>query len=170
MGVAHALAVAAGARVVSFGDWSPRRPPEGGFVRQRCVLLGQNEAGRTSFSSPERCYAACGGFGGKGIGFAALSLSSARTSFSSPGRCYAACGGFGGKGIRTPGLLIANETLYQLSYTPEKESNLSIVSVWSQGRKKPPRARAAVFVSGLFAWVRRPIRRGVSRGFWRFVA
>ncbi len=26
--------------------------------------------------------------------------------------------GFGGKGIRTPGLLIANETLYQLSYTP----------------------------------------------------
>jgi hypothetical protein len=27
-------------------------------------------------------------------------------------------GGFGGKGIRTPDLLIANETLYQLSYTP----------------------------------------------------
>jgi hypothetical protein len=27
--------------------------------------------------------------------------------------------GTGGKGIRTPGLLIANETLYQLSYTPE---------------------------------------------------
>ena len=26
--------------------------------------------------------------------------------------------GFGGKGIRTPDLLIANETLYQLSYTP----------------------------------------------------
>jgi hypothetical protein len=26
----------------------------------------------------------------------------------------------GGKGIRTPGLLIANETLYQLSYTPAK--------------------------------------------------
>jgi hypothetical protein len=26
----------------------------------------------------------------------------------------------GGKGIRTPGLLIANETLYQLSYTPRK--------------------------------------------------
>ena len=28
--------------------------------------------------------------------------------------------GSGGKGIRTPGLLIANETLYQLSYTPGK--------------------------------------------------
>ncbi len=28
-------------------------------------------------------------------------------------------GSFGGKGIRTPDLLIANETLYQLSYTPE---------------------------------------------------
>ena len=27
--------------------------------------------------------------------------------------------GTGGKGIRTPGLLIANETLYQLSYTPD---------------------------------------------------
>jgi len=27
----------------------------------------------------------------------------------------------GGKGIRTPGLLIANETLYQLSYTPEEK-------------------------------------------------
>ena len=27
----------------------------------------------------------------------------------------------GGKGIRTPDLLIANETLYQLSYTPNIE-------------------------------------------------
>jgi hypothetical protein len=27
--------------------------------------------------------------------------------------------GSGGKGIRTPDLLIANETLYQLSYTPK---------------------------------------------------
>ncbi len=27
--------------------------------------------------------------------------------------------GSGGKGIRTPGLFIANEALYQLSYTPE---------------------------------------------------
>src|SRR6266403_6392581 len=30
--------------------------------------------------------------------------------------------GFGGKGIRTPDLLIANETLYQLSYTPVDSS------------------------------------------------
>jgi hypothetical protein len=29
----------------------------------------------------------------------------------------------GGKGIRTPGLLIANETLYQLSYTPVSYEN-----------------------------------------------
>ena len=28
----------------------------------------------------------------------------------------------GGKGIRTPGLLIANETLYQLSYTPKSST------------------------------------------------
>jgi hypothetical protein len=40
---------------------------------------------------------------------------------SSPERFQAAFGGFGGKGIRTPGLLIANETLYQLSYTPLRE-------------------------------------------------
>ena len=32
----------------------------------------------------------------------------------------------GGKGIRTPDLLIANETLYQLSYTPERGANLSM--------------------------------------------
>ena len=32
----------------------------------------------------------------------------------------------GGKGIRTPDLLIANETLYQLSYTPaEAENNIT---------------------------------------------
>src|SRR6476660_8126098 len=31
----------------------------------------------------------------------------------------------GGKGIRTPDLLIANETLYQLSYTPKEEQQLS---------------------------------------------
>jgi hypothetical protein len=43
--------------------------------------------------------------------------------------------GFGGKGIRTPDLLIANETLYQLSYTPEifekpplKVQNLDCIS------------------------------------------
>ena len=29
-------------------------------------------------------------------------------------------------GIRTPGLLIANETLYQLSYTPKSLSNKEI--------------------------------------------
>ena len=31
----------------------------------------------------------------------------------------------GGKGIRTPDLLIANETLYQLSYTPRMASKLA---------------------------------------------
>jgi len=31
----------------------------------------------------------------------------------------------GGKGIRTPDILIANETLYQLSYTPKEEQQLS---------------------------------------------
>jgi hypothetical protein len=39
-----------------------------------------------------------------------------------PGKCKFASSAkiCGGKGIRTPGLLIANETLYQLSYTPSK--------------------------------------------------
>ena len=32
----------------------------------------------------------------------------------------------GGKGIRTPGLLIANQPLYQLSYTPEFKRRLII--------------------------------------------
>ena len=32
--------------------------------------------------------------------------------------------GFGGKGIRTPDLLIANETLYQLSYTPQNRRKI----------------------------------------------
>ena len=31
----------------------------------------------------------------------------------------------GGKGIRTPNLLIANETLYQLSYTPKIDAKVS---------------------------------------------
>ena len=35
------------------------------------------------------------------------------------------CGICGGKGIRTPDLLIANETLYQLSYTPGKSQTIS---------------------------------------------
>ena len=34
----------------------------------------------------------------------------------------------GGKGIRTPGLLIANETLYQLSYTPETTENERLIT------------------------------------------
>ena len=37
-------------------------------------------------------------------------------------------GGGGGKGIRTPGLLIANETLYQLSYTPETTENKRLIT------------------------------------------
>ena len=75
--------------------------------------------------------AACAGFGGgKGIiaAFAAICESelrwegrhwratqSNRSSLPLTGRLWRFGGG---KGIRTPGLLIANETLYQLSYTP----------------------------------------------------
>src|SRR6516162_10707773 len=39
----------------------------------------------------------------------------------------------GGKGIRTPGLLIANETLYQLSYTPTLRG--PIISATPDGRQ-----------------------------------
>ena len=51
--------------------------------------------------------------GGKGIDLAALDPCFALELRSHPLT--------GGKGIRTPGLLIANETLYQLSYTPLRE-------------------------------------------------
>src|SRR6266567_1611501 len=46
----------------------------------------------------------------------------------------------GGKGIRTPGLLIANETLYQLSYTPKSYSNrhLGILSSRRFALDTPP--------------------------------
>ena len=36
----------------------------------------------------------------------------------------------GGKGIRTPDLLIANETLYQLSYTPTSLRPVDFVETW----------------------------------------
>ena len=35
----------------------------------------------------------------------------------------------GGKGIRTPGLLIANETLYQLSYTPVLLAKMALILI-----------------------------------------
>src|SRR5437867_8731755 len=43
----------------------------------------------------------------------------------------------GGKGIRTPGLLIANETLYQLSYTPTMACKLARPKISSSKRKDP---------------------------------
>ena len=48
--------------------------------------------------------------------------------------------GFGGKGIRTPDLLIANETLYQLSYTPEifGKSTLNVQNLVSVSTGTPP--------------------------------
>ena len=51
--------------------------------------------------------------------------------------------GFGGKGIRTPGLLIANETLYQLSYTPSTASeNYHDAKICQQG-KRPLKVQVA---------------------------
>src|SRR5207248_10393510 len=38
----------------------------------------------------------------------------------------------GGKGIRTPDLLIANETLYQLSYTPKRSANYRGETIFRQ--------------------------------------
>jgi hypothetical protein len=63
--------------------------------RSNCVLILREASSRLT--------ANCGG---KGIGCL-------RQPFRS--YCFQQSGG---KGIRTPGLLIANETLYQLSYTP----------------------------------------------------
>src|SRR5438876_8450087 len=44
----------------------------------------------------------------------------------------------GGKGIRTPDLLIANETLYQLSYTPENRRKI-ITSIAAFIKHCPPK-------------------------------
>src|SRR6202043_4259305 len=60
--------------------------------------------------------------------------------------------GFGGKGIRTPGLLIANETLYQLSYTPVWERVDSYIrrrffASWIWFQSKVQRARPDFKVS-----------------------
>ena len=49
-----------------------------------------------------------------------LTLANAALSAGLTGACIAAFLRNGGKGIRTPGLLIANETLYQLRYTPSE--------------------------------------------------
>jgi hypothetical protein len=43
----------------------------------------------------------------------------------------------GGKGIRTPGLLIANETLYQLSYTPANGMQTSTAKKFFQRATTP---------------------------------
>jgi hypothetical protein len=42
----------------------------------------------------------------------------------------------GGKGIRTPDLLIANETLYQLSYTPQRRANYRGKTIFRQANLK----------------------------------
>ncbi len=39
-------------------------------------------------------------------------------------------------GIRTPGLLIANETLYQLSYTPELIAGAKYALADGEGKQK----------------------------------
>src|SRR5438067_30951 len=51
--------------------------------------------------------------------------------------------GAGGKGIRTPGLFIANEALYQLSYTPENPRYLfgRAFPLWNQTRVRQAKMR-----------------------------
>jgi hypothetical protein len=62
--------------------------------------------------------------------------------------------GFGGKGIRTPGLLIANETLYQLSYTPrDGERKLSRCRNLSAREKTADNASAQQTEAGGQAYV-----------------
>ena len=52
--------------------------------------------------------------------------------------------GFGGKGIRTPDLLIANETLYQLSYTPATASENYHDEEILSAREKTPESASCV--------------------------
>ena len=51
-------------------------------------------------------------------------------------RLRQASGTTGGKGIRTPDLLIANETLYQLSYTPKRRANYRGETIFRQAIPK----------------------------------
>ena len=51
-------------------------------------------------------------------------------------RSFFGSGKTGGKGIRTPDLLIANETLYQLSYTPKRRGNYRGETIFRQAIPK----------------------------------
>ena len=69
-----------------------------------------------------------------------------------PAGCARTRSGFGGgKGIRTPDLLIANETLYQLSYTPTKnaqtDTRKSLAGLGADYRQKhrPSKAKFPAF-------------------------
>ena len=42
----------------------------------------------------------------------------------------------GGKGVRTPGLVIANDALYQLSYTPERNRGPSVAAALRNSRRR----------------------------------
>jgi hypothetical protein len=54
----------------------------------------------------------------------------------------------GGKGIRTPDLLIANETLYQLSYTPfALKRDYAIKENSSKGNNLPSQIESAELMS-----------------------
>jgi len=90
-----------------------------------CFALAKQGPVELRSSSPGEFQAAFGGFGGKGIDLAALDLCFALElrSSSPEGASSRRTANFGGKGIRTPGLLIANETLYQLSYTPARRGH-----------------------------------------------
>jgi hypothetical protein len=100
------------------------KPPDGGTggkgidlaALDPCFALELRSHPQKSFKPPD------GGTGGKGIDLAALDPCFALELRSHPQKSFKPPdGGTGGKGIRTPGLLIANETLYQLSYTPAKK-------------------------------------------------
>ena len=47
----------------------------------------------------------------------------------------------GGKGVRTPGLVIANDALYQLSYTPVSPWRLAVISEQTRRRQGNSRNR-----------------------------
>ena len=68
----------------------------------------------------------------------------------------------GAEGIRTPGLLIANETLYQLSYTPTKKSCKRYDATALAARKTARRREAGKVQRSTGG--RNPHSRGISFG------
>jgi hypothetical protein len=91
------------------------------ILSQACVEAVRFEVASKNVNASEVCHTLACRVVARGVGMRNFEGGppSPRLRRESSLSTYDASEATGGKGIRTPGLLIANETLYQLSYTPE---------------------------------------------------